>query len=169
MVKIKINLYIYAYPKIETIFDELVKKITDVKFETDGVETETVTDIGVTETVTDIGVPGVEVMQRLQLYFPLDYINVSTDDINFLNKIIELTQNNVKVSLINAMCGSCFPSFYYLNKRCVQENFEYSVCPSQGIDGNQDTPIILKCGGKDFYFGNTSENKNVEGLASTRI
>ena len=148
-----------TYPKIETIFDELVKKIEDITFETETM----------TETVTSVGATRVQVVQHLQLSFPLDYINVSTDDIIFLNKIIELTHNNVKVSLINAMCGSCFPSFYYLNKRCVQENFEYSVCPAQGINGKQDTPTILKCGGKDFYFGDTLENRNVEGLVSTRM
>jgi hypothetical protein len=74
--------------------------------------------------------------QNIQIYFPL-----SLKDKDLLDEIIEFAKHR-KVHILNKMCGTCFPSFYYLVKN--SDNISYNVNPDQGLN-ETDSPDIRKC------------------------
>jgi hypothetical protein len=55
---------------------------------------------------------------KFKLSFPLNFTDPNSKEV--LDKIIEIKNKGKKIYLTNRMCGTCFPSFYYL----VQNNIE---------------------------------------------
>ena len=80
-------------------------------------------------------------MITINTTFPLNY-EFEKDKL-LLDYIIKLTEN-YKIVLCNQICGSCFKSMWYLRDKC-DKNFEYHVCPEQGLGKIQDTEEIKRC------------------------
>ena len=74
--------------------------------------------------------------KNIRISFPL-----SLKDKDLLDKIIEFAKHH-KVHILNKMCGTCFPSFYYLVKN--SDNISYNVNPDQGLN-ETDSPDIKEC------------------------
>lgn len=71
--------------------------------------------------------------------FPLHY-NKRPNNKAILDRVIEMYQKGIKVRITNRVCGSCFPSFYYL----VKNGIEYLVSPEQGLH-KDNTAEIREC------------------------
>lgn len=84
----------------------------------------------------------------LKGYFPLHYN--SDKKKKFLDYLIFFHNNNDNIHLFisNKMCGSCFPSLWYLIVKC--KNISYSVCPEQTIDEKDKYGLINTCG-SEYY------------------
>jgi hypothetical protein len=83
---------------------------------------------------------------KFKLPFPLNFTDTNSKEI--LDKIIEIHNKGINVYITNRICGTCFPSFYYLVKNGIQ----YKVAPEQGLDdilknsiNPQDTEEIKDC------------------------
>jgi hypothetical protein len=73
-------------------------------------------------------------------FFPLSYARGPNNKL-VLDKLVEMNRNGIQVRFTNRMCGTCFPSFYYLAARGI----EYKMVLSGTFLGSQNTPAIRSC------------------------
>jgi hypothetical protein len=89
---------------------------------------------------------------KFKLSFPLNFTDPNSKEV--LDKLIEIKNKGKKIYLTNRMCGTCFPSFYYL----VKNGIEYKVAPEQGID-KEDTKEIQECFDPQIYTYKKTRNQ----------
>lgn len=77
---------------------------------------------------------------KFKRFFPLSYSRGPNNKL-VLDKLVEMNQNGIHVRFTNRMCGTCFPSFYYLAARGIA----YEMVLSGTFLGSQNTPAIRSC------------------------
>jgi hypothetical protein len=90
---------------------------------------------------------------KFKRYFPLSYTRGPNNRV-VLDKLVEMNRNGIHVRFTNRMCGTCFPSFYYL----AQRGIAYKMFPSAELSGSQNTPAIRSC------FVSSASSNNEESL-----
>jgi hypothetical protein len=142
--------------KLLNFFDLLMKKNTDNKeliiivgsWKIDSTRTDSITVMitpittflyNLDDNIKFLTENSLQQIYKIRTEFPL---TIEPIDKIVLDKIIEMTEK-IQVTLINRICGTCFPSFYYLVKNTTK-NFTYEVTPEQGMTA-ADTPNIKRC------------------------